>query len=114
MEKPTLSNHDYPYHDYAKFTDADNGDTYNVGENNRVAKGNQNKLFVSKDTIIYSDGACTIRLNHTENVLIDVLTTVILNLECNIHSVHIVTVEAEKTLYMWFEGVLPEEARFPE
>ncbi|NVM22646.1 MAG: hypothetical protein HWN68_12815 [Desulfobacterales bacterium] len=112
--KIKVFNHDYPYHDYKKFTDTDNGSVYVVGDANKYLEGDQHKNFISKDTIIYCDGAATIRLNNAENVLIDVIAAVILNLECNIKSIHIVTVEAEKTLYVWMEGVLPEETRYAE
>ena len=107
------ANRDFPYHDYKKFEAGVEPAVYNVGEANREAHGDQTKLFVSQQTLIYSDGACTIRFNNAENVLIDILAAVTYMFESNIKSIHVISIAAEKTLYCYFEGVLPEEARSP-
>ena len=112
--KKIVFNHDYPYHDYKAFTDSDNGTFYTVGDANKYIDGDQHKNFVSKDTIFYCDGVATIRLNNAENVLITIPAALVVNLECNIHKIHIITVAADKTLYVYMEGVLPEECRYPE
>lgn len=109
----SLSHRDYPYHDYHDIADTEEPETYVVGTNNRGLGGTQNKLFVSKSTLFYSGAICTFRLNSARNVLQTLPADLPIRFESNIQSVHIVTIGADGTLYMWFEGVLPQEARSP-
>lgn len=109
----SLAHQDYPYHDYHKFTAGDEPVAYNVGTDNREAHGDQTKLFVSKDTLLLSDGAAQVRFNNAENVLIDLVANQMYSFEGNIHTLFVETIAATKVLYAYFEGVLPEEARSP-
>lgn len=113
-ERVIHSGRDFPYHDYKKFEDGDEPDTYQVGEANLNADGDQRKLFVSKSTLIYSDVACTVKFNHADNVTIDILANTWYTFWSNIHRVIVLTIATGGTLYMYFEGVLPEDARRPE
>lgn len=114
MDRPILANRDYPYHDYHTVEDGIEPDMYNVGENNVTTDGSQKKRFISKSTLIFSDVACTIRFNHTENVTIAIMANVWFTFECDIHRVYTVTIGAGGDIHFWFEGVLPDEARTPE
>lgn len=113
-EKPILTNRDYPYHDFKKFEDGDEPDSYSVGESNMGLNGDQNKLFVSKSTLIHATQDCTIRFNNAENVAVDIVANNLFTFESNIHAVYILTIGTDGVLRMWFEGMLPEDARRPE
>lgn len=110
-ERPILSNRDYPYHDYESIDDTEEPVNYIVGTNNVTTDGDQKKRFISKSTLIYSDVACTVRFNHTENVTVAINAGIYFTFECDIRSVYVLTIAAGGTLQMWFEGVLPDEAR---
>lgn len=110
----TLANRDYPYHDFESIADTEEPVLYQVGKNNQLGNNDQRKLFVSKSTAIYSGVECTIRLNSPANVAITVLAGIPLNLESNIKAVYVSAIGAGGTLYMWFEGVLPQETRISE
>lgn len=114
MERPSLANRDYPYHDYESIDDGSEPVAYQVGKNNRDAHGSQMKLFTSKSTLIFSDVACTIRLNSTENVTIAINANTWYEFLSDIYMVYVVTIGTGGTLQMYFEGVLPEETRTPE
>ena len=75
-----------------------------------------NKLFrfVSKSTLVYSTVAADIKLNNTENVEIDILADVLYEFESNIHQIFYKYSAAEGTIYIYCEGVLPQEARGAE
>lgn len=104
-----LANRDYPLHDYKKFEDGDEPATYTVGTDNRV--GDQKKLFMSKSTLLYSDVACTIRLNNANNVTLDIIANTWYEFYSNVRSLIVVTIATGGTLYAYFEGVLPQEGR---
>jgi hypothetical protein len=95
--------------------------TYAVGENNLNAHGDQSKRFVAKRTIFTSlVGVTVIHLNDSRNVAIipiqnmDAINTIYeLELHTNIANVTY-EVPIGATLYMYFEGVLPEETRDAE
>jgi hypothetical protein len=119
------ANHDYPYHDYFNYTNQ-GGDPvvvpYIVGSNMVDAHGTQRKLFTAKRTLLWTSEAVSFRLNSPNNVLIPVkwhqfvLEETILRqmeLHTNVSSI-IFTIPAGGTIYAYFEGVLPDEARFPE
>lgn len=107
------ANRDYPYHDYKAYDDGDEPVFYQVGESNRDEHGDQFKLFVSKSTLIYSDVACTLRFNSANNVTQTIVANTWYTFESNIKAVYVVTIGTDGTLYMYFEGVLPEETRAP-
>lgn len=104
-----LANHDYPLHDYKKIEDGSEPTAYAVGTDNR--NGDQRKLFVSKSTLVYSDVACTLRWNNDRNVTQDIIANTWYTFRANIRSVHVITIATDGTLYLYFEGVLPEEVR---
>jgi hypothetical protein len=98
--------------------------SYAVGTNNVNAHGDQSKRFVSKRANIWTNnGEVTIRFNDSRNIAIPLppklcdLNGIILWYEkefhANIASVYY-SVPATFLLYMYFEGVLPEEARDAE
>lgn len=119
------SNHDYPYHDYV-FINNSQGESalkgsYQVGNSNVDAGGDQKKRFVSKRAVIWTfTDDTTIRFNHSNNVEqvipfhqlepINEITVYRGEYHTNISEVFY-TVGANGGLYMYFEGVLPEEAR---
>ena len=107
-------NHDFPYHDYAALTDADDGTPYIVGDNNVAAHGSQRKRFVSKSTLLIATGTTTVRFNHASNVLMTLIANVPYTFYSNVHTLIIGAVAAQATLYAFFEGVLPEDAGRPE
>lgn len=110
----TLANRDYPYHDYHIVEDGSEPDFYQVGANNRLGNADQHKFFVSKSTLIYSDVACTVRFNNTENVAIAILANTWYTFYSNISSIYTSVIATGGTIYFWFEGVLPQETRNPE
>ena len=107
-------NHDYPYHDYKLFEDTDEPVTYPVGTDNRVGRGDQHKLFVSKSTLLIATATTTVRFNSTENVTITLIANIPYTFYSNIHQLYVVAIGAQGVLYAYFEGVLPEDAGRPE
>lgn len=110
----TLANRDYPYHDYESIEDGSEPVIYQVGKNNMLGNNDQHKFFISKSTLIYSDVACTIRFNNTENIAIAILANTWYEFMSNISSVYVSAIASGGTIYMYFEGVLPQETRNPE
>lgn len=118
------ANHDYPYHDYFYY-DNQVGDPvdvpYAVGSNNVDAHGTQRKRFTAKRTLLWTVTQVSFRLNSPNNVLIPIKVHQLLEegfvlqmeLHTNISSI-IFTIPAGGVIYAYFEGVLPDEARFPE
>lgn len=113
-ERPIMANRDYPYHDYHAFSDTDEPTHYVVGTDNKLSSGDQNKNFVSKSTLLYSDVACTVQFNNAENVVIDIIADTWYEFKSNIHTLIVVTIATDGTLYAYFEGDFPQEARRPE
>jgi hypothetical protein len=122
------ANHDYPYHDFAVIDNSQGGDPvtamYAVGTNNVNAHGDQSKRFVSKHANIWTNDPTTVvRFNDSRNVPIVLplifgivepeMATYEKEFYTNIAAVYY-TVPAGKTLWMYFEGVLPEETRDAE
>lgn len=107
-------NYDFPYHDYVAIEDGSEPVVYQVGKSNQVGRGDQHKLFTSKSTLLIADQTTTIRFNSTENVTITLIANVPYTFYSNIHALYVVTIGTGGTLYAYFEGVLPDEARRPE
>ena len=107
------TNRDYPYRDYLKATSSGPISGYAVGTNNINKHGNQSKLFVSKSTLIYASAACTVVFNDSKNVVIDILPLVWYEFKSNIWMIFWDLGTDGADLYLYFEGVLPDEARVP-
>ena len=122
------TNHEYPYHDYKELVNEDEENSaifhYVCGEGNVAAHGDQHKYFVSKRMLIWAMHPETyVQLNDSKNVAINIplkfydftaLQGVAeIELHTNINEIF-VTVPAAKTVYVYCEGVLPEEARDAE
>lgn len=113
-ERPILANRDYPYHDHIKIDDGSEPDLWVVGSTNVGLNGSQRKVFVSKSLLAYSDVACTFRFNHRNNVTINHPANAFIEYKSNIWSVHVLTIATDGSLYLWADGVLPEDARGTE
>lgn len=112
------TNWDLPYHDLLIINNTEGQETisgsYPVGKNNRDAHGNQAKLFVSKHTFVFVVGETDeIRWNDSKNVIIALPATSYGPFKTNIHTVFY-SVAVGSVLAIYFEGVLPQEARNPE
>lgn len=122
------TNRDFPYHDYVEIENEDEENElkshYVVGTATLDCHGDQSKRFVSKRALIWCESsAATIRINHANNPEINLPLKFVLaappmsifeiELHTNISSIYY-TIPAEYKLYMYFEGVLPEEARDAE
>lgn len=110
----TLTNRDFPYHDFVSYDDGDEPVSYRVGHNNVQAHGDQSKYFVSKRTLVYSDATGYIRFNHSDNVQITIHGEHWYEFHNNVTRVFVDTIGAEASLDLIFEGVLPDEARDAE
>ena len=108
------SNNDLPYHDYHHVDETTIPLSYAVGTNQVNTRGDQKKLFVSKQTLVYCTENTTIRFNNTNNVAITILANTWYTFYCNIWQVFFTAITQDKDLYIYFEGTLPEEARTPE
>lgn len=108
------ANREYPFHDYESVGDGSEPVAYRVGQNQVDLHGDQTKHFVAKSTLVYSDVACTIRFNHTNNVAIAILANTWYEFKSNVTYVYVSAIGAQGTIYMYFEGVLPQEARDAE
>jgi hypothetical protein len=108
------ANHDYPYHDYHHADAQTTIGWYVVGSNQIDAHGSQHKLFVSKSTVIYSTELTHVHFNDSRNVAVAILANQWYEFKSNIAAVYFPIPGADKDLYLYFEGVLPEEARSPE
>lgn len=110
----TLAHRDYPYHDFETATMTAAYQTYRVGENNRGLRGDQHKLFVSKSLLVYATQNAYVRFNHASNVIQTILANTWYEFMSNIYAVHFAYVQTAGTIYLYPEGVLPQEARRPE
>jgi hypothetical protein len=108
------ANHDYPYHDYHHASVGTTNPFYIVGSNQINAHGAQHKLFVSKSTLIYSTEDTDVHFNDSRNVAVGILANTWYTFYSNIAAVYFTIPNQDKDLYLYFEGVLPEEARSPE
>ena len=109
-----LANRSYPYHDYETATTIATEVTYRVGENNQRGNADQNKLFVSKSTLIYCTTNTHIILNSSENVVQLLLANTWYEFLSDIYMIHYYYASAAGTIYILTEGTSPHEARRPE
>lgn len=105
------ANRDFPYHDYETATTTATKVAYEVGENNRGLNAEQNKLFVSKSTLMYCTTNTYVNLNSPQNVDVLLIANNFYTFKSNIKSVFYRYVASEGIIYIWAEGVLPQEAR---
>lgn len=108
------ANRDYPYHDYETATMTATYVLYSVGENNKDKHGSQSKLFVSKSTLIYVTQEADVKFNDTNNVEIDILPNTWYEFLCNISRIFYKYSDTEGTIYIYCDGVLPQETRGSE
>lgn len=108
------ANIDLPYHDYHLVTAQSTIPGYVVGANQVDAHGNQHKLFVSKNTLVYSTEDTHVHFNDSRNVAVAILASTWYTFYTNVSVVYFPIPSADKVLKLYFEGVLPEEARYPE
>ncbi len=108
------ANRDFPYHDYYHADETATVRSYVVGHNQVIGHGDQRKLFVSKSTLIYCTENTTIQFNSTNNVVVTILASTWYEFKSNISSIYHAAITQDKDLYVYFEGVLPNEARSPE
>lgn len=122
------ANHDYPYHDFILLDNTEGEEDlighYVVGTDNVNAHGDQHKKFVSKRTVINVLGdPAEIKFNHADNVtvippvtFVDAVAGITFCIEeyhTNISEIFY-SVPAGSRLLLYFEGVLPQEARDAE
>jgi hypothetical protein len=107
-------NREYPYHDYHVVSNQSTLMFYVVGSNQQAAHGAQHKLFASKSTLIMSTEDTHVHFNNTNNVAVGILANTWYEFKSNIMAVYFPIPASGKYLYLYFEGVLPEEARDPE
>lgn len=105
------ANKSYPYHDFVTFDDTDEPCSYRVGRNQLNLRGDQQKLFVSKETGVISDVECTIRFNDANNTPITIRANTPMVFESNISMVYVTAIGAGGYIDFHFEGVLPQETR---
>lgn len=110
----SLAHRDFPYHDYHTDTTEVTYQTYRVGENNYEASGDQHKLFVSKSLLVLATTAADLKFNHANNVEITILANNFYEFKSNIYQVHYKYDSEAGTIYLYPEGVLPQESRRPE
>jgi hypothetical protein len=108
------TNHDFPYHDYFYIENESSTDTligsYAIGANNKDRHGDQSKLFVSKHTVpVVIGGETTFEFNDSRNVVFDFNVNT-MDFYCNVN-VLFYSIGPTNKFGMFFEGVLPEEAR---
>jgi len=90
---------------------------YVVGSNQLTGKGDQQKHFISKSTLIFSKIDATIKFNSLGNVPVEIAANTWYEFKSNIHTVYVYddgSDTGENSLRMYFEGVLPQEGRRPE
>lgn len=110
----TLANWDLPFEDQLKDTTTAAQQTYIVGTNNRIGRGDQHKLFVSKLTPIFCTTDTYVIFNSAENTPHYLRANTWYNFKINIYAITYYWVASEGTIYAHFGGVLPQEARRPE
>jgi hypothetical protein len=107
-------NRELPYHDYTMVNVTVDPRFYAVGTNNVNAHGSQRKRFVSKSTLVWSSGDTAIRFNDNNNQTMILPDHTWIEFKSNISSVYWDALAPYRYILMYFEGVLPEEARFTE
>lgn len=109
-----LANKDYPYEDYHEDTTLGTYQRYSVGDNNKLGKGTQHKLFVAKSTLILCTEDVYIKFNNANNVVNTLLADTFYEFDHNIYAIYYADVDVAGTIYIWVEGVHPQEGRSPE
>jgi len=112
--KRDLANYDLPYHDYYHADVESTVNAYTVGTNNMGQGRDQKKRFVSKSTLIYCTEATTIHFNNSNNVAIAILANTWYTFYSNIYSINHALISQGNNLYVYFEGVLPEDCGIAE
>jgi hypothetical protein len=110
----TNANRDLPFHDAYNNDFYDTVTSYVVGSNQIEGTGDQKKHFVAKSTLIYSTVERTLKFNSENNVPVLLLANVFYEFKSNIHSVFFDISHIDDLIYLWFEGVMYNEARRPE
>jgi hypothetical protein len=112
----TLANRDYPYHDYTSYNEQSTDTKYMVGANQLHGHGDQRKPFVSKSTLIFATDDFYVYFNNQNNVAVTILADTWYEFKSNIYQVFWLHIGEDDTysLYLYFEGVLPNEQRSPE
>jgi hypothetical protein len=105
------ANRDLPYHDETSLMAVGEGAYYVVGTNNKNRHGTQSKTFVSKSTLVYADSNIIIHFNDAKNTPIPIVGNVWYEFKSNIWQVFVEDLGDAGTALIYFEGVLPEEAR---
>jgi hypothetical protein len=108
------ANRELPYHDYHVASSQTTNPFYIVGSNQINAHGAQHKLFVSKSTLVYSTEDTHVHFNDSRNVAVAILALTWYEFKSNIAAVYFPIPGSDQGLLLYFEGVLPEEARSPE
>lgn len=109
-----LANWDLPYHDYYHADENTTGLNYVVGTNNLGQGKDQKKIFVSKSTLIICTEDTTIHFNNSNNVAITILANILYTFVSNIYSISHTAISEGKDLYVYFEGVLPQDTGVAE
>lgn len=109
-----LANWDLPFEDYLDDSTLEVQQSYQVGKNNQLGRGDQHKLFVSKLTPIMCTTNTLIAFNSAENNEHLLLANTWYNFKINIYMIHYRYQTEAGTIYCHFGGVLPQEARRPE
>jgi hypothetical protein len=108
------ANRDYPYHDHHVASSQTTNPFYIVGSNQIDAHGAQHKLFVSKSTLVFSNVDTHVHFNDSRNVAVAILAATWYTFYSDIAAVYFPIPDEDEVLLLYFEGVLPEEARSPE
>lgn len=109
-----LANRDYPYFDYITIADTEEPKNYVVGSQNIGGGGDTRKLFVAKSTLIYCTANTYVRFNNTNNVDTLLLANTWYEFMHNIGSIYVRAIGTDGVVYIYCEGVLPQEQRSPE
>ena len=112
--KRSLGNHDFPFHDYYHANSQSTTTGYVVGTNNMGQGKDQKKRFVSKSTLIYCTEDTHVHFNNSSNVAVTILANMWYTFFSNIYSIEHAAITATKDLYVYFEGVLPEDCGVAE
>jgi len=110
----SLAHRDWPSHDYAKAATTSAWKSYRVGENNKSAIGDQHKYFVAKSTLIFCTTNARVIFNHDSNVVQVILANTWYEFMTNIYFIQYQYISEAGDIYIYTEGVAPNEARRPE
>lgn len=92
--------------------------SYQVGANQIEAHGDQKKYFVSKSTLIFATYDFEVKFNSMSNVSVRILANTWYEFKGNIYQVFKRPYDddfpKDVTIYIYFEGVMYDEARRPE